>query len=317
MYYLGIDLGGTGIKAGVVTENYEIIGRSSVATQMPRPADSIMDDIAAACRMAVEDANISFDEIAEIGIGSPGTINSATGILEFSGNLDMHNYPMREALRQRLGYEVSMENDANAAAYGEVIAGAAKGASDVVCITLGTGVGGGIIIDNKIFSGTNYAGAELGHTVIEMNGIPCNCGRSGCWECYASATALISQTKAAMEKNPDSEMWKIAGSLEKVNGKTAFDGMRAGDKAGIEVVENYIKYIACGVINVINTFQPDIVCIGGGVSKEGDNILNPLRAIIEKERFSRYSQKQTEIVAAKLGNDAGIIGAAFLFRNAK
>lgn len=317
MYYLGIDLGGTGIKAGVVTENYEIIGRSSVATQMPRPADSIMDDIAAACRMAVEDANISFDEIAEIGIGSPGTINSATGILEFSGNLDMHNYPMREALRQRLGYEVSMENDANAAAYGEVIAGAAKGASDVVCITLGTGVGGGIIIDNKIFSGTNYAGAELGHTVIEMNGIPCNCGRSGCWECYASATALISQTKAAMEQNPDSEMWKIAGSLEKVNGKTAFDGMRAGDKAGIEVVDNYIRYIACGVINVINTFQPDIVCIGGGVSKEGDNILNPLRAIIEKERFSRYSQKQTEIVAAKLGNDAGIIGAAFLFRNAK
>lgn len=317
MYYLGIDLGGTGIKAGVVNDNYEIIGRSSVATQMPRPADSIMDDIAAACRMAVEDAKISFDEIAEIGIGSPGTINSETGILEFSGNLDMHNYPMREALRERLGYDVHMENDANAAAYGEVVAGAAKGASNVVCITLGTGVGGGIIIDDKIFSGTNYAGAELGHTVIAMDGIPCNCGRSGCWECYASATALISQTKEAMEKNPDSEMWKIAGSLEKVNGKTAFDGMRAGDKAGIEVVENYIKYIACGVINVINTFQPDIVCIGGGVSKEGDNILKPLCAIIERERFSKYSKKQTEIVAAKLGNDAGIIGAAFLFRNAK
>lgn len=315
-YYLGIDLGGTGIKAGIVNQKYEIVGRGSVATKLPRATDLIMDDIAEACRLAAADAGITLDDITEAGIGSPGTVNAKDGILEFAGNLDIHNYPMREALEKRLGVKcrLQMENDANAAALGEILAGAAKGAQSAVCITLGTGVGSGIYLDGKIFSGSNFAGGELGHMVIKMGGEYCTCGRHGCWEAYASATALIRQTKAAMEKHPESVMWQIAGSLDNVNGKTPFDAKDMGDKAGAAVVRQYIKYVACGLTNVINTFQPDLVCIGGGVCRQGENLLGPMRKIIVKERFSKYSKKQTEIVTAQLGNDAGIIGAAFLFK---
>jgi len=316
MYYLGIDLGGTGIKAGIVNDNYEIIGWGTKATRVDLTPDIIMDDIAVACQLAAEDAGIELSEVAYAGIGTPGTVNAVDGILEFAGNLNIHNYPMRAALKKRLGFDVYMGNDADAAAFGEAIAGAAKGATDAVCITLGTGVGSGIIIDGKIFTGRNFAGAEIGHTVIVVDGEPCTCGRNGCWEAYASATALINQTKKAMIDYPETAMWKIAGSLENVNGKTAFDAMREGDAIGTAVVQQYIRYVACGVTNVINVFQPDIVCIGGGICKEGDNLLVPMREIIERERFSRYSKKQTEIVTAQLGNDAGIIGAAFLFRNA-
>jgi len=316
MYYLGIDLGGTGIKAGIVNDNYEIIGWGTKATRVDLTPDVIMDDIAEACKLAAQDAGISLSDIAQAGIGTPGTVNAVDGILEFAGNLNIHNYPMRAALKERLGFDVYMENDANAAAFGEAIAGAAKGANDAVCITLGTGVGSGIIIGGKIFTGTNYAGAEIGHTVINVDGESCTCGRNGCWEAYASATALINQTKKAMIENPDSAMWSIAGDIDSVNGKTAFDAKRAGDAAGTAVVDQYIKYVACGVTNVINVFQPDIVCIGGGICKEGENLLAPMREIIFAERFSRYSKKQADIVTAKLGNDAGIIGAAFLFRNA-
>ena len=316
MYNLGIDLGGTGIKTGVVDDNYNIIGRGVADTKMPRPADEIMDDIAAACFDAIKDAGLTMDDIDNIGIGTPGTVNAKTGVLEFAGNLGMHNYPMGEALEKRLGKKVILENDANAAAFGELFGGAAKGAKSAVCVTLGTGVGSGIILDGNIFCGSNFAGGEIGHTVIVVDGLPCNCGRCGCWEKYASATALIAQTKEAMENNPESKMWEIAGgSLDNVNGKTAFDALRANDESGKAVVEKYVKYVACGVINIINTFQPDIVCIGGGISKERDTLLEPMRQIVERERFSKYSVKQTELVAAELGNDAGIIGAAYLFRN--
>lgn len=313
MYYLGIDLGGTGIKAGIVNESYEIIGWGTKPTRVDLTTDDIMDDIAETCRMAAEDAGITLADIEKAGIGTPGTVNAADGILEFAGNLNIHNYPMRAALRERLGFDVYMGNDADAAALGELIAGAAKGAKDAVCITLGTGVGSGIILGGKIFNGTNFAGAEIGHTVICVDGEPCTCGRKGCWEAYASATALINQTRYAMMNNPDSAMWSIAGDLDSVNGRTAFDAKRAGDAAGTAVVDKYIEYVACGVTNVINVFQPDIVCIGGGICKEGENLLAPMREYIVRERFSRYSKKQAEIVTAKLGNDAGIIGAAFLF----
>ena len=322
MYNLGIDLGGMSVKVGVVDENNSIIGKAAVPTnspnQPPRPADDIMDDIATACHLAVENAGVSFDEVEHIGLGCPGSVNSSTGMLEFSGNLGMKNYPVAEKLEERLGRKVFIENDANAAAFGESIAGAAKGARNAVCVTLGTGVGGGIIIDGKIYSGSNYAGGELGHMVIVAEGRHCTCGRDGCWEAYASASALIYQTQLKMLDNKTSSMWNIAdGDLRNVNGKTAFDAYRMGDKAGCEVVDKYIFYIACGVANVINIFQPDIICIGGGVSKEGDTLLAPLMGYVNKERFGKNLSKQTEIVVAKLGNDAGIIGAANLYLNAE
>lgn len=315
MYYLGIDLGGTNIAAGVVNEKYEIVGRGKMKTNANRAAELIVDDMAEAARMAVKDAGLELKDIASVGVGSPGSVNPHTGVIATSNNLGFSNLPMGAMLKERLGFDCYLENDASAAAYGEFIAGAGKGTENFVAITLGTGVGGGIIIDGKLFSGANLAGGELGHTVIVMDGAPCTCGRKGCWEAYASATGLINLTKASMQSNPESAMWQLAdGKLENVNGRTAFDAMRQKDEAGTAVVDLYIRYVACGLINTINTFQPEIICIGGGISKEGDTLLLPIQKLVEEGRFSKNVEKQSEVKIAQLGNDAGIIGAAFIFQ---
>ncbi len=312
MYRIGIDLGGTNIVAGVVDDEFRIVATAKCKTRIPRPAEEIVVDMARMAKEAVQNAGLTMADIAYVGVGSPGTCNADTGIVEYSNNLQFEKLPLRDMLGGMLDKAVYIENDANAAALGEALAGAAKGAQSCVCITLGTGVGGGIIIDGKIYGGFNFAGAELGHTVIMVDGELCTCGRFGCWEAYASATALINQTRRAMVNHPDSAMWSIAEDLDKVNGRTAFDGMRAGDAVAAQVVDTYIKYIATGLINVINIFQPEVLCIGGGICKEGDPLLKPLAAHIERERYSKYSSHQTRLCVATLGNDAGIIGAAFL-----
>jgi glucokinase len=255
------------------------------------------------------------DQVQGAGVGSPGTCNQDTGLVEYSNNLGFENLPLCAMLEEHLGVKVAIENDANAAALGEFNAGAAKGVNSCVCITLGTGVGGGVIIDGKVFAGSNFAGTELGHTVIIHGGKECTCGRKGCLECYASATALMEQTREKMEQCKDSMMWELCdGKLENVSGRTAFDAMRAGDKAAKEVVDTYIGYLACGVTNFINVFQPEVFSIGGGISNEKDYLLEPLKAIVEKEQYSRNSDKKTIIKIAQLGNRAGIIGAASLGR---
>ncbi len=315
MYHLGIDLGGTNIAVGVVDENFKIVGRGKKKTNCPRPADEICDDMAAAAKMAIEDAGLTIDDIDTIGVGAPGSINPFTGVIAISNNLRFENVHMGEMLKERLGRDVFLENDANAAAYGEFLAGAGVGTKDMVAITLGTGVGGGIIIDGKLFSGSNLAGGELGHTVIVHGGEQCTCGRKGCWEAYASATGLINLTKKVMKANPDSKMWELCdGDINNANGRTSYDGMRAGDKAATEVVDTYEDYVACGITNVINIFQPEVVCIGGGISKEGDTLLKPIVSKVVHDRFTKNVEKQTIVKIAELGNDAGIIGAAFIHR---
>ena len=312
MYTIGIDLGGTNIKAGVVDSGCHIVGTAKCKTALPRSAEAIVDDMARMAREAAADAGIRMEEVAYVGIGSPGTCNEETGIVEYANNLRFENVPLRQMMHDRLGLDIYIENDANAAALGEALAGAAKGTQSCVCITLGTGVGGGIIIGGKIYGGFNFAGAELGHIVINVDGELCTCGRHGCWEAYASATALIRQTRQAMVANPDSAMWRIAGTLDKVDGRTAFDAMRAGDVVGKKVVDRYIQYIACGLINVINIFQPEVLCVGGGISREGEAVMAPVRAYVGKYGYARGSAKQPRIVAASLAGDAGIIGAALL-----
>lgn len=316
-YYVGIDLGGTNIVAGVVDGDYNIIAKASTKTNCPRPEKEIAEDMAKMAVQAVENAKLTMDDIEWIGIGTPGIANSATGIVERANNLGFINTPLVKYVKEFIGRNdapVYIENDANAAAYGEYVAGAAKGAKNAVCITLGTGVGAGIVIDGKIYAGSNFAGAEIGHTVIEVGGAPCTCGRKGCFEAYSSATGLIRMTKESMAENPDSTMNKMAEERGKVTARTSFDCMRAGDKYAKAVVDKYIKYLAAGITNTINTFQPDILCIGGGVCNEGDPLLLPVKAIVEEEDFANKSEKRTEIVIAKLGNDAGLIGAAFLGR---
>ena len=311
-YYVGIDLGGTNIVAGVVDEEYNIIAKASTKTNCPRPEKEIADDMAKMALEAVKNAKLTIDDIEWIGIGTPGIANSETGIIEYSNNLGFKNTPMVKYIQETINKPVYIENDANAAAYGEYVAGAAKGAKNAVCITLGTGVGGGIIIDGKIYSGSNFAGAEIGHTVVQVDGAQCSCGRKGCFEAYSSATGLIRMSKEAMEEHPDSLMNKEAEEKGKVTARTSFDCMRAGDKYAKAVVDKYIKYLAAGITNTINIFQPDILCIGGGVCNEGDPLLLPMKELVKQEVYTRNSAKNTEIVIAKLGNDAGIIGAAFL-----
>lgn len=313
MYRIGVDLGGTNISVGVVDNDFNIIGRGKMKTNAPRPAEEIFADIAKAIELAVDDAGINMDQISVIGVGTPGSVNDESGYIDYSNNLKFDMVPAKEMLESITGKPCFFANDASCAALGELYAGAGKGHKNLVAVTLGTGVGSGIVIDGKVFRGANSAGGEIGHTVINVNGEPCNCGRNGCWERYASATALISQTKVAMEEYSDSKMWNCAGGkLENVSGRTAFDAMRMGDEIAKDVVDKYIYYVAVGVINIINVYQPDVLCIGGGICNEGETLLAPIRKYCEEERYSKYAKKQTYICKAELGNDAGVIGAAML-----
>lgn len=272
-----------------------------------------MDDVASAVGAAIKDAGVSRDEILCVGVGTPGSVNKKTGYIEFANNLDFNNVPAKEILERKIGKTVYLDNDANCAALGEAIAGVGKGVRSLVAVTLGTGFGSGVIINGKIVGGVNYAAGEIGHTVVKFDGKPCNCGRRGCLEQYASATALIEQTKEAMLKNRGCKMWSLVnGDIDAVNGKTAFDGARMNDPVAAAVVDEYVRYLSVGIINIINALQPEIICVGGGVGREGENILEPLRKLVEKERYSVHAARQTKLAAAELGVDAGIFGAALL-----
>ena len=306
--YIGIDLGGTNIAAGIVDENGNIICKGSVPTLRERGNDAIVADMANLAIKLVKEAGLEISDIKSVGIGCPGTIDNDNGVVVFSNNIVMEKYPLVAKFREHLDLPVNIENDANAAAYGEYIF-TARDKKSFVLITLGTGVGGGIIIDGKLWRGFNCAGAELGHSTIIMNGKPCTCGKKGCYEAYASVTGLIDQTKEAMAKDPDTLMHKLAAEKGKINGRTSFDAARAGDKTAIEVRNQYIRYVAEGVGNIINMLQPEVFVIGGGISREGDALLEPLKEIVYATDYNKFMPK-TEIRIAKLFGDAGIVGAA-------
>ena len=318
MYYLGIDLGGTNIAAGVVNGDYKIIKKGSVPTLASRDGEEIVKDMASLCKRIVSECGLTVDDIEYAGIATPGTANSKTGVVEYANNLPFWKFPIADLLKKHLGVKkVLIENDANAAAKAEAIAGAAKGTDYSVMITLGTGLGGGIVLNGQVYSGFNFAGAELGHIVIEKDGKQCTCGRRGCWETYSSATGLTNMTKEHLIKAREQgrhtmieEM--IDGNLNNVNARVAFSAMKQGDEVGKEIVDEYISYLAAGVANIINIFQPNVLSIGGGVCNERDYLLKPLVEKVFKETYTKGKDNQTEIKIAELGNDAGIVGAAVL-----
>ena len=320
MYSIGIDLGGTNIAIGIVDEEYRIVKKESIPTRAKREADEITADIAVLCLKLMGEMGLNQADVEFAGMATPGTANSARGVIEYANNLPFFMYPMCEKLSSLLGgIRVYIENDANAAAKAEAMAGAAKGSRSSVMITLGTGVGGGIILDGKVYAGFNFAGAELGHTVIEKDGRQCSCGRRGCWETYSSATGLVATTKekilACREGKIPTLMEKlICGDLARISGKTAFTAAKQNDKAGREVVDTYIDYLACGIANMINIFQPEVLSIGGGICHEGDYLLTPLKERVFNEVYTKDREPKTKLVIAELGNDAGIIGAASLGR---
>ncbi|CDC73411.1 MAG: ROK family protein [Eubacteriales bacterium] len=316
MYYIGIDLGGTNIAVGIVDESFKIVKKGSTPTLVNRDPELIIADMGKLCLELLAETGIGLEEVVCAGIAAPGSVNPRTGIIEYANNLPFLRFPIADTLRKYLPVrKVYLENDANAAALGEAVGGAAKGKRLSVMITLGTGVGGGVIIDGKIYSGFNYAGAELGHTVIEYNGRQCSCGRKGCFEAYASATALVSMTKEKLAACKDTLMWEMCGNdINKADARIAFAAMKKGDRAGKEVVDMYISYLACGITNMINIFQPEVLLIGGGVCNEKDYLLKPLTEIVNADQYTRNQSVKTEIKIAALGNDAGIVGAAALGR---
>lgn len=314
MYYLGIDLGGTTIKVGLVNEQYQILQSISGPTRRERSSEEILKDMAMLCFEIMKLQGITEKEIHSIGVGSPGIASPNEGMILSASNLNFNRVNVRKEIQKYINIDVFVENDANCAALGEVICGAAEGENNVVVITLGTGVGGGIVTDGRINRGSFFGAGEIGHQVIcYENGLPCGCGRKGCWEQYASATALIRQAKAAVEKVPESMILSLAKEkkVDNINAKVIFDAAQAGDQIAQDVLERYFKYIACGITNIINILEPGMIVLGGGMSAQKEYLSDPVTKYVHEEMYGSLSLK-TKIKAAKLGNDAGIIGAAFL-----
>ena len=307
--FIGIDLGGTYIKYGLVGEAGEIIRKGKVPTPAGCGYAETMEVIASAVRgLAKHGASV-----CGLGIGAPGVVDGEKGVVRLSGNLGWENKPFARDLSESLGIPVTLTNDANAAAYGEYACGAGSDYKSVVLITLGTGVGSGIILNGKLYEDNEGAGVELGHETIRMGGEKCACGRRGCFEAYASATALIKQTKRAMEKDRQSRLWELCGGdINNVNGKTAFDGLRSGDKTAKRVVSNYLRYLSEGLANIANAFRPEAILIGGGISAQGEGLTKPLQKRVDKLLLGHGAYAPVKIKTASLGNDAGLVGAAML-----
>ena len=308
---IGIDIGGTNLVAGLVDDKFNLADKVSASANGTRSDREIIDDVIMLCKKLMSQNNLDVSDIESIGIGVPGCFDNDNGIILFCENINFLNTPVAQWIRAEIDVPVYLGNDADCAELGEAYAGATKDAVHSVMVTIGTGIGGGIIINKKIYNGFNGCGGELGHMVIKADGEICGCGRRGCFEAYGSATALIKQTKDAIAKNPHSYLAKTP--TDEVNGKTAFDAMRAGCPVGMAVVENYVKHFATGITNIINIFQPEMVVIGGGVSKEGKPFTDMIMKYVSAERYGENTElAKTTLCTAVLGNDAGVIGAALL-----
>jgi len=312
MIYAGVDIGGMTIKVGLVNENGKIVLSRAFATEQEKGFKSMFARTAEMVRALLDEANYSLLDLGGIGFGIPGTVDSKKGMIVSAVNIGCKNEKLVEEMAQYFNVPIAVGNDANMAALGEQRFGAGKGHENVVMITLGTGIGGGIIIDGKLYEGNGGAGGEVGHQIIVVDGEQCNCGRRGCWERYASATGLINQTKYAMADNANSLMHKIASENGGVDGKTAFLAKDAGDEAGRNVVEQYLHYLSEGLLNLAYVLHPEMFIIGGGISHEGKNVMDPLREKLNESLQSSGMLPLIEIVQASLGNNAGIIGAAAL-----
>lgn len=310
-YYIGIDLGGTFIKGGIVTEDGKILVSDKTPTQVESGADGVARNIASLALSLLESAKLSLDDVEGLGIGSPGMIDSASGVVVYANNLGWSNFDVCGRLSDLLGkIKVKIGNDANVAALGEQRFGAARRYGSIVMITLGTGVGGGVIIDGKILEGNRGAGAELGHAVIVKDGEPCSCGRRGCLEAYSSATALIRDTKRAMHAHPESRMWETY-TLEDVSGKTVFDYADT-DETAAGVLNSYLEHLACGLVNYANIFRPEAIIIGGGVCAQRERLTRPLQELFDRELYAPGIGPEVPIIVAELENSAGLLGAAAL-----
>ncbi|MDE6847106.1 MAG: ROK family protein [Lachnospiraceae bacterium] len=310
---VGIDLGGTSIKIGIVNMTYEIIAQTSISTNAVRPYEEVIEDMGKTAVKLLAENGYDLGQCLGVGVGSPGTVDSENGMVLYSNNICWDHVPLADELSKYLPVPIYLNNDANCAALGEVVKGAAKGCQNAAFLTLGTGVGGGIIINGKIFEGGYPGGVELGHITNGSEGRKCTCGRYDCLETYASATALINDAKSMAAQHPESELWELCGhSLDNMNAKVPFDAAQAGDACGKILIENYLRHLADGIIDIANIFRPDVIVLGGGVCAQGANLTDPLNSYLEENCFGGSVSYIPRVVTAQNGNDAGIIGAASL-----
>ena len=314
MLYIGIDVGGTTAKAGVVDEAGQILYKSSCKTGIERDFENIAADMAELCRHIVRESGHEMAEVAAVGVGIPGEQSPKTGLVAFCNNLGWVDVPLMQRLRDALGLPVYVDNDANVAALAESAFGASRDVKSSILITLGTGVGGGIVRDQRIHTGAHGVGGEIGHMVVVVDGEPCNCGHRGCWEKYASATAIIRMGRALMEEKPDCALARqMGGDAANLNAKAVLDLAKAGDADCAGIFETYVKYLCVGLANLINIYDPDMLVLGGGVAHAGDFLLDAVRAALGDYVYCpALSWARVEL--ARMGNDAGIIGAAMLGR---
>ena len=305
--YIGIDVGGTNIKGVIIDGEGKLLQKQSVPSGS---GADIADNAAALCNSLIGASGRPLKDFKGVGVGCAGMIDSQNGTVVFAGNLKLDNFPLAKIIEQKVGLKTAITNDANAAALGEAKFGSGKNYKNSLFITLGTGVGGGVVIDGKLFEGNRSAGAEIGHMVIERGGDRCTCGRRGCFEAYASATALIKRTKWAMEEDAGSKMWQSCTS-DAADGKTAF-AYADTDVSAREVVDWYIKRLACGLVNLANIFRPEVITLGGGVAGQGERLTVPLQGLLDRELFGGTRYAPVKITTATLGADAGAFGAAAL-----
>ena len=315
MLYIGIDVGGTTAKAGVVDEEGKILAKSVCKTGKERAFEDIAADMAELCRRVVRESGHEMADIAAVGVGIPGEQDPRSGLVAFCNNLGWVNVPLMQRLREALGLGVYVDNDAYVAALAESAFGASRDVKSSILVTLGTGVGGGIVENRRVRTGAHGVGGEIGHMVVVVDGEKCNCGHRGCWEKYASATAIIRMGRALMEEKPDCALARqLGGDAAQLNAKAVLDLAKAGDADCMGIFETYVKYLCVGLANLINIYDPDMIVLGGGVAYAGDFLLDAVRAALGDYVYCpALSWARVEL--ARLGNDAGIIGAAMLGRN--
>lgn len=328
MKRIGIDLGGTYIKGGVVDEENRIIARRAVPTGKEREPEEIIRDMAALAEKLVKEAGLTFQDIAGIGIGSPGTIDAESGTVLYSNNIQWKDVPLAELLSKMLAdagaLTVRVSNDANCAALGEMVCDTDSGVRSAVLLTLGTGVGSGIILNGRLYEGEHPGGAELGHMVICYGGRQCSCGRKGCLEAYVSASALVEDARRAARETKDSILHTLVleeflepsapkeDLLCRLNGRHVIEAVRQKDPAAGKVFDRYLEYLGCGIVNIINIFRPEVIYLGGGICEGFDLMEDALRENVKKNCFGGGIAMTAQIKKAAHGNDAGIIGAAAL-----
>ncbi len=314
MYYIGIDLGGTNIVAGLIDEDMKIVDKLSKPTLREREADEIVLDMVNLSKELMSKNNLTTKDIYSIGVGSPGACDPENAIIKYAGNIKFKDVNIREAFNKHMDLPVYLGNDANVATLGEYMAGAGKNYKSSVMITLGTGVGGGYVENGEILTGAYFKGAELGHIVMSVGGKQCSCGRKGCWEAYSSATALIREINKAIKENPQSKLAELFdGDENHTNAKMVFDAKDMGCEVAEKVVEEYYNFLAEGLANIVAIFDPEVIILGGGVSAQGEKLTKPLLEKIEKLVFA--GKVTFDLRVATLGNDAGVIGAGLLGHN--